>query len=479
MVLLIMASVLFSAFSLYTQSVRLDESQSIWVATKSAGDIFYLMSQDVHPPLYNLLLHFWVQVFGTDIVFARTLSLAFFLLTLPFIFVLAKEAAGYSVAYLTTVLFALSPFALWYSSETRMYMLFTLATTWSNIYFLRVFRSRGGQGKVGYLLATTLGLYTHYFFLLVVFVQTVYIFFKCLAQKRFILLFLALLTPPFLIFLPWAIYFLSHGLAASSQPVLARPSAYNLFQTFSDFLFGFQNRTIEGVLVSLWPLLVIFLFFTFTRGGKIAGRDIDYFFLITFAPIILVFMASFIRPVYLSRYLIFVLPTLFFLIAWSLSGFSGRMARFLIVGLLVIMVGLLLYQDFTSSTPAEENYRGVANYLSQNATPGDIIAVSAPFTVYPLEYAYTGHARIDTIPNWDRYVQGPIPPFTLAGLTDQLNSYKTEYARLFLVLSYDQGYESRIRNYLDTHYQMLKEKKFANGIDLRVYRLRYDIPESF
>src|SRR5258706_1629068 len=66
-------TVAISFFTLFSQSIRLDESQSIWVATKPVISILYLDAQDVLVPLYSIILHFWLQIFGTSVVAARIL----------------------------------------------------------------------------------------------------------------------------------------------------------------------------------------------------------------------------------------------------------------------------------------------------------------------------------------------------------------------------------------------------------------------
>jgi len=78
---------------------------------------------------------------------------------------------------------------------------------------------------------------------------------------------------------------------------------------------------------------------------------------------------------------------------------------------LTVMFLLLLNQNISASTPVKENYKGVADYLNLHVKPDDIIALSAPFTIYPIEYYYKGQAGIDTIPKWNRFAHGPIPSF--------------------------------------------------------------------
>ncbi len=458
---------------LFSQSIRLDESQSIWISTKSVAAIIVTVSQDVHVPLYELLLHFWMQIFGSSIVAARSLSLLFFIGSVPALYYLANNSSTKSVARLTLVLFALSPFIMWYSSEARMYTLFTFVTIISNIFFLQFIRSQGRRGKFGYLLVTIAGLYSHYFFLLVVAVQGLYII---LTRRRLLLPFILIMILAFLSFAPWIIYMIAQGFAANTQPLIPRPSSFNILQTFVMFIFGFQPTIIQTVIISLWPILIIFLFLIFTKQGhKLPAYNLDYFFLATFIPIIAVFVVSYIKPVFLSRYLIFVTPTLFFLIAWTLLANKNRFTSVMTVIITVVLFALIFYQNTSAKTPVREDYQAVANYLDKSATPHDVIAVSPPFTVYPLEYSYAGNSKIVTFPEWNRFVAGPIPAFSEQNFANQLNILKQQYIHLFVILSYDQGYESRLRSYLDRHYQMVRQLAFPSGIKLREYVLRYDV----
>lgn len=489
---LIFTSFVISMGGLSSQSIRLDESQSLWVATKPIISILKSTAQDVHVPLYNLLLHFWVQVFGREIIIARVLSFVFFILTLPVLYILGKEASSKRVAFLTIALFTLSPFVVWFSNEARMYTLFTLVTTTNHMFFLRMVRSGGEKGKLGFFISTVLGFYTHYFFLFLMLTQGLFVVIQQIikvrsegrsllssffSSKSIAFVYMGLVLIAFILFLPWIVYVGILGGASNTQPFIPTPSGYNIFQTFVDFLFGFQNQAIQAILISLWPLSVMTLFFIFTQGKRASAsaHATEYFVLVTFLPIMLVFAISFIRPIFLSRYLIFVTPTLFFLIAWVLMSYSRKISYILVLLLLMSMFALMIYQNTSQETPVKEDYKGVANYISQEVSSKDIIAVSPPFTIYPMEYSYSGVARIDTIPQWNRYKEGAMPEFSLDTFKKQMEIYRKRYARLFIVLSYDQGYERDIRTHLDNNYHLLKKKEFSEGLEVRVYKLRYDI----
>lgn len=492
--LIILLTVDISLWTLYPQSIRLDEAQSIWYYTKSVPAFLKLTAEDVHVPLYGFILHFWLQIWGNSIIAARTLSLIFFVLTVPMLFKLIKEVSNKRVALFTAFLFSLSPFIVWYSNEARMYTLFLLATTINHYYFLKVYNSDGRTGKFGLFLSMVMGLYSHYFFIFLLITQALFVISKLFGfirtdvdfnhppavsqftrYKAFAVQYFKQLMFAGLLLIPWLLYVASLGYASNSSPLIPRPTTFNIFQTFANFLFGFQTQTIQGLLISLWPLLVLFILFVFTNRKRIDTMHFEYFVMVTFLPVFFAFVASYIHPLFLSRYLIFVTPTLFFIIAAVIMSYPKKTANIIITTVVFFSVLLLLNQNVSASTPVKENYRGVADYLNSHAKPEDVIAISTPFTIYPVEYYYTGQTRIETIPQWDRYVQGPIPVFSIAELKKQIDTDKEKYASIFVVLSYDQGYENQIKKYMDEHYQLEKVSKFSQGLQIREYKLRYDI----
>ncbi len=494
--LLIIISFGVTVGTLAFQSIRLDEAQSIWVSTKSVPLILHLDAQDVLVPLYEVLLHFWMQIFGSSVLAARSLSFLFFVLTLPVLYLLAKETNSKRVAMITITLFSLSPFIMWYSSEARMYTLFAFITTCNHLFFVRFFSTSGKSSKVGYVITAILGLYTHYFFIFLLATQFFYLLWRVVAKpeyevwvkddiqkprsrsKRILVTHIFLMILAGIFFLPWALYFIQMGAASNSQPLIPPPTSFNIFQAFINFLFGFQSNTVQAFLISLWPLFVLTLFFVFTKREDQAGENVNYVAFATFLPVILIFLGSYLRPIFLTRYLILVTPTLFILIAWMFAGYFRQASRVIFGILFTLMFFLLVYQNIATTTPLKEDYEGVADFLQARASASDIIAVSAPFTIYPLEYTYQGDTKLETIPLWDRYAHGAIPAYSLSNFVAQLASYQTQYNNLYIVLSYDQGYEQHIKNYLDKHYQRLLLKDFSPGLEVREYKLRYDTKKT-
>lgn len=119
---------------------------------------------DTSPPLYYLVLWGWTRLLGTSDLALRGLSLLLFLAAMPFLLALARRLGGRAAVLPAGVFFALSPPAVYYGTEGRMYSLLwlcVLAFAWS---VLRL-RSRPSLASHACLAATlVLGLHTHYFF---------------------------------------------------------------------------------------------------------------------------------------------------------------------------------------------------------------------------------------------------------------------------------------------------------------------------
>ncbi len=78
------------------------------------------------PPLYYVLLHGWMKLFGASDLAARSLSGLFSIATLPLAWAAGRRAAGPAGARAALLLLSTSPFAVYYATEARMYALVML-----------------------------------------------------------------------------------------------------------------------------------------------------------------------------------------------------------------------------------------------------------------------------------------------------------------------------------------------------------------
>ncbi len=180
--LIILLALCLRLYRLDGQSLWADEGNSAALAARSLTTITRGAARDIHPPLYYYILHFWVRILGRSEIALRSLS-ALTGTALVFVtYLLGGELFKRRVAFIACFLAAISPFHIYYSQETRMYILAALWSALAILFFLRLMKSRLAVGfgsqmparlAVGrarwmlyaslYVVFTTAALHTHYF----------------------------------------------------------------------------------------------------------------------------------------------------------------------------------------------------------------------------------------------------------------------------------------------------------------------------
>lgn len=140
--------------------------------------------------------------------------------------------------------------------------------------------------------------------------------------------------------------------------------------------------------------------------------------------------------------------------------------------ILILGIGSSLLLQITSPyTPTKENFENMSIYLKAKATARDVIVLSAPFIIYPFEYYYQGIASVETFPIWDRSKVSSIPPFDNSKIEEQVNKIKDGHQYMYIILSYDQGYEKEFKIYLDNNFEKLSEREFSSDLTLYQYKI--------
>ena len=453
-------------------SIRLDEAQSLWQTNHSYGELLRIIAEDVHVPLYHVLLRTWRLVLGPDVETARLLSLVFLLAAVPVFYAVARKVLSTPWALFALVVFSCSPFLQWYGNEARMYSMLVLVTLVSQYFFMTVVDSGRRSAWIGYAASAVVGIYTHYFFAFVLLAQGIYVLLMWRRLPRTAVVRMAGVAALVgAAYLPWFLYFRSNGSASETRPNLPEPSSVDYSNVYSQFLFGFQSDTINTILVSTWPLLVLGALAS-VRVGVRLDRATAYLVVAAFVPVLLAFVVShLVTPFFLSRYMIAALPALLLLVIRFTSSLSMPVARGLAAVLLAVTVLGTVVQAANPETPVDEDYRTAAELIEESATPQDVVVLSSSFTVYPFEYYYDGAARVETLPLWDR--QGPAPGFDPAQLPEQVESLTEGHQYLYLLLSYDQGYEDEVFQYFQGNFEQAATYEPSPGLRLLVYRVGY------
>jgi mannosyltransferase len=146
----------------------LDETLSVNIASAPVGQIVGHLRNDGAPPLYYLLLHYWISIFGGSDFTVRALSGVFSLLGLVAAFFLARRLWGSSYAFVATAVLAVMPYGVYFGTEARMYSLVMLESALLLFVWIGDWETGARKRGLTALVLIALLLYTHYWSLYLV-----------------------------------------------------------------------------------------------------------------------------------------------------------------------------------------------------------------------------------------------------------------------------------------------------------------------
>jgi mannosyltransferase len=154
----------------------------------------------------------------------------------------------------------------------------------------------------------------------------------------------------------------------------------------------------------------------------------------------------------------------------SILFFSYR-SKFLLVLRVgfIVLIGISLFSQINNpNSTVKEDYRGAIEFVTNQSKRDDIIAVTAPFTIFPFKYYYEGEARLTSVPEWD--LSTSIPVFDEETTVAQLSKINQKYNYLFLVASYDQGYEKKLIDLVNMNAKLVDTQNFPGKIKVLKYK---------
>ena len=266
---IVLIGLLFRVYHLGTQSIWLDEAFSVALAKMTLPQMVQAAAPDVHPPLYYFLLHYWMMVFGTSESAVRLLSVLFGVLAIPMIYVVGRQLFNKEVGLVAALILALSSFNIYYSQETRMYSLMVLLALLSMYFFWRFLQQSNLVSSVGYVLSTTLLVYTHYYGWFVVIAQNIYVVTLLLLSKHraYRLRDWAVLQAIVVaLFVPWMVVLVNQIFRREAAAALVTPPTIaTLIYTFSSYSGAFTSYFGKAVLLALFLLLSVLSLFAYQK----------------------------------------------------------------------------------------------------------------------------------------------------------------------------------------------------------------------
>lgn len=507
-------------FSIQLTPIGLDEPFSIFHAQMDISEIISGLKGGNNPPLFEIILHYWIQIFGIDPISVRFPSLIFSTLTLLFTFKIAKRISTTQNALLATLLMSLSNYFIYFSHEARAYSLFALLSVIAFYLILKISSSKGNNiiDFVTLGIVFALIMYNHYFGVFVFMLQSAFFLFINKNDKSTIQKYLILGASVLLLYSPYLLEFYSRFMDSSQNGTWVK--ATENLGNLHDMLFWFSNKNklmfalimmilygaafklfsqfelnstlkiiLKYFITPLFFLISISIFFSVPviwRLTEIGFVTFAFVAVITIVfayvafiheaknryitllvgsfliPLLLFFSVSFVVPIWIDRYLIFILP--FFYICLSIAISFVAKGKYYYSLAIVVCIGMLY--SFDIETSDHDDVDQVVEYVKENSSEETIIVLKPRHFDLAFMYYYDRNLFSDYqfFPQTIRKNR----VYAIYGLPG-LNEVKKHNAKHIIYLDAHSNFSNpnnEVYKKLNETYTLESEKMFFNNINV-------------
>ena len=385
-------------YDLTASAIWGDEGSSLLMSHYSVAEIWVHAARDVHPPLYFVLLHGWIELFGDGIFSIRCLSALPGIATVWLGVWLMDLIAPRRASLLAGFLLALLPTAVRYSQEVRMYSLLGLwliGATIALVYWIR--QPRRTRYLVAYVVLMIAAFYTHYFSVLCVLCHWLYMGLirvlpgyrlRSIQRPGWWLANMAIV----LLYLPWVpnlIDLIQHmdQLKANGDVGWGSPVTFSSLPSMIwSLLTQDDGENLPTLMFIVLPLALLVVTGVALARDRSVIRGSVLLVIYTALPMLLVFGVSFISPVFIERYLTAYALGLPMIVALAIDRlFSGF--RVLALTVLVLFVGIELVGLKNNAAVDPSNQINVmVDYVNRHFVVGDRIVTSDMLWYLPYVY---------------------------------------------------------------------------------------------
>jgi len=387
-----------------SQSLWLDESLGILFSQSPKQEFFPLLRLDVHPPLYFMILRA-VLFLGANPLILRLVSVVFGMAGLGVFYLALSSETDKESLVLTLFFLALSPLAVHYSQEIRMYGLLFLLTNLTLWSLLRFIKKPELQPFILFCLFSVLSIYTHYFAGVFVLGCLVFLAWERIRDEKsfFKGIFDSFLTAVLILvlYLPWLGTFFSHLFSSSLEGMHAQSHFRHVALTLTEYftqLFGgvipwvplekdLIVYTHPSYLGSLgWILFSLFILALFIYGLSVLRKERRIFRLVVSilgTGMILTLLHLAMQGRFYSRCFIIFLPLVFYVLARGIAALNLRILK--MAALIYLSLCLLVPTLFYLSIDIRDVSLPLSRYLKETIAPQDLIIHTSKFSYFPLK----------------------------------------------------------------------------------------------
>lgn len=460
-----------------------DEGCSIAAATHAKGVLDYLWNEDLqHTPLYFYILKFIMNTFGDSVAVMRWSSIIVSMALLPLTYIVTEKLSSKRVAMLAMLLMTVNTFQVLYSIEIRMYPYVILLALLSVNYLIDYDK----KGDIPSLIKLGIVNLLNPYFLTgaIVFVLAEFIVYTCYldykkAESDKITKYVISNILVFLGFIPYIILIVHYATIRHSFLVtdISQFSATNFwgmfqnlvscdpghihetrFEPFFKYIKGntpeiaHKNSIME---MKVWGFVILPIIMMFV-GIINSLRDKEtlnhvIFGIITLVFVVFALLAQSGTIAFTGRYIIFIAPFIFILMAVGFSKCNKYFLLSLIILYTVGCVGAFYGTMGRYRNIAEFSLKSPADFAHSNY-PGKQNLVIMPFASSTAFYYFKGDDMPRVMP-LELFHEVRKPDSTIIYDPEQIEAFKTQDKyRIFqnMILS-DKFISRNLTNYLDSY----------------------------
>lgn len=390
-VLALTAGVVVRFFS--RSSLWLDEALAVNIAHLPLSEIPEALRRDGAPPLYYLLLHAWIRLFGSGDVAVRALSGLGGVSSMVLAWLAGRRLAGRRVGWVAALLVASSPFAVAHAIEARMYSLLIALVLAGYLAVTTALRHPTRRWPLVATAAITgVLLLTHYWSMFVVAATAMLLAVRALrpdhdedeqdrepgegpGARETARRVLAAMVVGSLLFVPWVPSFL-YQVRHTGAPWGKPGSLRSVFDTVANFAGGYWDPALPLGLL-FYALIVLALF-----GHALDGRRVEidlhtrgpgrHLAAVGLGTLVLGILSTRLtHSAFASRYTAVVFPFVILLVALGTRVLTDRRFHHTAVAMAVV---LGFWAIWPTATGSRTNAPKVAAVLRARAVPGDVVA---------------------------------------------------------------------------------------------------------
>ncbi len=376
-VCIVFFSVIYLGLGLLNNNLWFDETYSVTIINHSFIDICKIAANDVHPILYYLILKMFSILFGKHIIVYRIASLIPIVLLVIFALTKLSKEFGNKTAIIFSFIVIFMPVLVSYSTQIRMYTWSMLFVSLSMYYVYMVIKYSKAKNWILFATYSIIAAYTHYYALFTIaFINIFLIIFAIKTKKINIRSLLICAITEIIMYIPGIIVFLIQY----SKVV----KGFWISVEYPDILFRILDSNFSGVisniLVLIFAILItIYIILSLFKMYKNSNNKTNILYvliplLIYISVIIFALLASIIRPVFITRYMLPMLGLYVFSLSYILSNEKNKWIPLCIISFLAI---LSIYNSYLvlNNVYTKDNEK-IKEIVAANIEENDIILFS-------------------------------------------------------------------------------------------------------